>query len=350
MEFQCYRSGGLKMISDDSFDPFLASLGWDHDFQRSFAETDVSEFQVGRIVGQGKGHYHLQVTLQSTQEAAITTKFHDSIREAADFPTVGDWVTYKLGVGNQHASIHRIIKRKSLLQRRRAGSEHDMQMIAANVDEIFIVTSCNEDFDVPRLGRYIALARDSEITPIFVLTKTDLSSNPQEYVSQLKAAFQRIPVLLVSNQHPESIEQLKEFFGSGKTAVLLGSSGVGKSTLTNELLGFNSQKTQTVSSESRGRHTTTARNLRFTRWGGIVIDTPGMQEISEQPREDDLQKNFADLEELALKCKFSNCLHKNEPGCSVKKAVSSGQVTAARMEAYVRALEIESSKMPKYSR
>ena len=338
------------MMSEGSSDPFFASLGWNHDFIKSFAETDGLGFQAARIVGQGKGHYHLQVSLQTTQEAAITTKFHDSIRQAAEFPTVGDWVTFKPGAGNQHASIHRILKRKSLLQRRRAGSDHEMQLIAANVDEILIVTSCNEDFDIPRLSRYVALAQDSKIAPIFVLTKTDLSPDPPQYVSRLKMAFQQVPVLLFSNQQPGSIEPLKEFFGFGKTAVLLGSSGVGKSTLTNELLGFHSQKTQTLSSESRGRHTTTARNLRFTRWGGIVIDTPGMQEISEQPREDDLQKNFADLEQLALKCKFSNCLHKNEPGCALKKAMNHGEITVARLEAYARAMEIDSNKLPKYSR
>jgi ribosome biogenesis GTPase len=325
-------------ISPSGFDPFLVSLGWDDFFQAEIQEMDLSNFFLARVMGQGKGHYHIQATPEKTREAAITSKFHAAVKESTDFPAVGDWVAFDPGVGSQQATIHRVLKRKSFLQRKRSGSQSDMQPIAANVDFMLIVTSCNEDFDLKRLQRYIALARDSGCMPALLLTKSDLCSNPDDYLMKLKSEFESIEAFAISSRDLHSVDRLQKFFSPGKTTVLLGSSGVGKSTLTNYLLGTDSQKTQVVSSQSKGKHTTTARSLRFTRWGGLVMDTPGMQEISEVVHEDDLQLKFSDIEELMLRCKFTTCQHKNEPGCAVQKQLKTGELKADRWAAYISAV------------
>lgn len=317
-----------------SRDPFLRSLGWDDFFQATFDELGAGSLRPARIVGQGKGHYHLQIAPNETFEAAITSRLHAAAREAADFPTVGDWVAYVPGVGKHHATIHHVLKRKSCLQRRRARTPNEMQLIAANVDSMFVVTSCNEDFDLPRIGRYVALAKDSFCAPVLVLSKVDVCAEPEKYLGQLRAEFPTLEIFALSARVPDSIEALRKFFESGKTVVLLGSSGVGKSTLTNELLGTEVQRTQAITAEAKGRHTTTARNLRFTRWGGLVMDTPGMQEIAEVVREEDLQKDFSDVEELTLRCKFTTCQHKNEPGCAIQAALKAGELASERWQAY----------------
>ncbi len=333
-------------------DAFLNSLGWSDFFQSSFDQDADSKLSAGRVTGQGRGHYQIQVAGDEILEAAITSKFHDSIQNPTGFPAVGDWVAFLRGQGNHQATIHHVLKRKNSLQRRRAGAQQDVQMIAANVDFMLIVSSCNEDFDLARLGRYIALGRESDCETALLLTKADLCANPEEYTDKFKAQFKGIEVLTISSQDPQSLEQLKKFFAPGKTSVLLGSSGVGKSTLTNFLLGFEAQKTGALSSESKGRHTTTSRNLRFTRWGGMVIDTPGMQEISAVHSDAGLQKDFSDIEELILRCKFTDCGHKSEPGCAILRARKNGELRAERWEEYLAALSGAGrrQKKKKYSR
>ena len=311
---------------------FLRSLGWNDFFQAGF--DDKADFVPGRITGQGRGHYQAQVSSEQTLDATITSKFQDAAKDPASFPAIGDWVALRRGEGNTQATIHRILSRVNTIQRKKSGAQASVQMIAANVDNLFIVSSMNEDFDLPRLGRYIELGREPACQTILLLTKSDLSANPAAYVDRFKASFKGVEALVISREDPDSMAVLQSYFTPGKTSLLLGSSGVGKSTLTNYLLGSDAQKTGAVTSEARGRHTTTARTLRFTRWGGLVIDTPGMQEVYAVAPSKNLQNDYSDIKDLELLCKFTNCTHKNEPGCALLAALKNGTLHTERWQQY----------------
>ncbi len=321
-----------------SSNPFLLSLGWSDFFQASFDAVEGGRpsgaFAPGRIVSQGRGNYRVLVAAEVVLEAVVTGKLHKAAKDGAGFPTVGDWVAISLGQGNRKAEIHRVLERKSLIQRRRVGNVRETQSIAANVDFLFIVTSLNEDFDLERLGRYLALGRESGVKPILLLTKTDLCAHPEEYIERVQTEFPGVQFFAISNRDSASLEGLQTYFVPGLTSVLVGSSGVGKSTLSNFLLGVEAQKTSDVSYDSRGKHTTTARYLLTTRWGGVVIDTPGMQEIAVVSEIE--VDAFPDVEELVLRCKFTNCRHAGEPGCAVARALLEGSLPAERWSAYLR--------------
>lgn len=319
------------------FDPFLLSLGWNAFFQKSLGEYGDEKTKIGRLIGQARGHYLLQVTSEFVLEAVLSSKDRHKASVAADFPAVGDWVTYSLEEGSEQAQILQVLNRKNSIQRRRPGSKHDVQLMAANVDYMLIVSSLNEDFNLDRLGRYIELAEKSAVTPVLLLTKADLCPSYEKYVGSFKARFENVEVFLLSNQDVQSIDQLQKFFALGMTSILLGSSGVGKSTLANYLLGAESLKTGSVTSESRGRHTTTSRNLLVTRWGGLVIDTPGMQGIANLGQEDARKKDFSEIESVILQCKFTNCQHKSEPSCAVKGALKNGSLSEERWNEYLEA-------------
>jgi ribosome biogenesis GTPase len=331
-------------------DPFLIVLGWNDFFQAGLvASHDVVKLEPGRVIGQGRGHYTVQTSAEEILEAAITTKLHDDISDAAGFPTVGDWVMFNCRDGSEQATIHRVLQRKSLIQRRRSGAQQEMQLIAANADFLLVVHSLSEDFNLERLGRFIALGNEPGCTTAVVLTKADLCANASEYVDKVKGEFKDIEVFAISESDLQSLAALEKFFSPGKTSVLLGSSGVGKSTLTNYLLGFESQKTQSLGSNSRGRHTTTARHLRVTRFGGLVMDTPGMQDISAGPQKD-FAKDFSDLEETMLGCKFTNCQHKSEPGCAILELIRTGHLSSERWAKYLAAKAVSQRREKKRSR
>ncbi len=317
-------------------DPFLVSLGWSDFFQTSFSEhADPGSFP-GRVISQGKGHYHVQIGPQAVIEAGITSGLRQTAATAIDLPGVGDWVALTAENGTTKANIQRVLQRKSVLQRKRAGTAHETQLIVTNVDFVFIVTSLNEDFDLQRLGRYLALCKDCGAKPIFLLTKTDLCQDPDHFIQQLRTDFGDVDTFKISKNNMASMEQLHTFFAPGLTSVLLGSSGVGKSTLTNFLLGSEFQKTRDLSGEAKGRHTTTSRNLLVTRWGGLVIDTPGMQEIAMLNSTVGTHKKFPDIEELMLRCKFTNCRHGNDPGCAISAALKKGTLLQDRWNDFLR--------------
>jgi ribosome biogenesis GTPase len=325
----------MTQIPQSSSDSFPNSFGWNEFFQASFQKDRSEEFIIGRVVSQGRGHYRVQVSSDREVEAAVTSKFHNSSQTPSDFPAVGDWVTLTLGPDGGPSSIHRVLGRKNSVQRKRLGAKSDMQIIATNIDYLLIVSSCNEDFDLERLGRYVDLGQQNDCTTVFLLTKADLCPDPDEYIRQCKAKFANVEAVAISTRDPKSLEDLHRFFSRGQTSVLVGSSGVGKSTLTNFLLGFEGQKTQAVSSESKGRHTTTSRNLKMTRWGGLVIDTPGMQDITADNDGDLHVRKFSDVEDMALACKFTDCQHNTEPGCAIRQALKSGILTKDRWEEYL---------------
>lgn len=317
--------------------PFLQSIGWNESFQISFESfqniQSETTFAPARIVSQGRDTYRVLVKPELILEAAVTGRLHKLAKDGAGFPAVGDWVAITLGESHHKAEIHHVLARKSLVQRRRVGNTHENQIIAANVDFLMIVTSLNEDFDLDRLGRYIALGQESGVTPVLLLTKSDLCLNPQDYTLKIRSQFPDVQSFAISDRDPRSFEALQVFFGAGVTSVLVGSSGVGKSTLCNFLIGVDEQKTSVVGTDSRGKHTTTARSLLVTRWGGMVIDTPGMQEIATVSEA--VVEGFPDIEELILKCKFTNCRHGKDPGCAVARALKDGALGMERWLGYL---------------
>lgn len=317
--------------------PFLLSLGWSKFFQSSFEACKhnhpATAFAPARIVSQGRGNYKVLVEPELILEAVVTGKLHKVAKDGAGFPAVGDWVAINLSEGNRKAEIHQVLTRKSLVQRRRVGNKHENQIIAANVDFLIIVTSLNEDFDLERLGRYISLGQESGVTPVLLLTKTDLCLHPEEYIKKINSQFPEVKSLAISDRDPASFEALKVFFLPGMASVLVGSSGVGKSTLCNFLSRADTQKTSEVSTDSRGKHTTTARSLLITRWGGLVIDTPGMQEVAVVGEVE--AADFPDIEDLIAKCKFTNCRHGGDPGCAVLRALKDGSLNLKRWQTYL---------------
>ena len=319
-----------------TLDPFLQSIGWNEFFQENFEKLQIdhpeSGFVSGRVVSQGRDTYRVLVKPELILEAVVTGKLHKAAKDGAGFPAVGDWVAITLSEGNRKAEIHQVLERKSLVQRRRVGKKRQNQIIAANVDYLIIVTSLNEDFDLERLGRYLALGQESGVTPVILLTKADLCLDPKVYTEKIKSKFPDVKSLTISDRNPSSFDALQNYFSSGTAAVLVGSSGVGKSTLCNYLIGVDAQKTSEVGTESRGKHTTTARSLLITRWGGMVIDTPGMQEIAVVGEVE--AESFPVIEDLILKCKFTNCRHESDPGCAVARALKDGSLDPKSWQNY----------------
>lgn len=252
---------------------------------------------------------------------------------------VGDWVL----VNGESASLVRLLARRSLLQRRTEGSE-TFQLIAANIDTLLIVTSCNQDFNPSRLERYLAMANDAGVRPVIVLTKADTTADVERYRSQAAALQTELPVVVLNARDPAAAEQLAPWCGDGQTLALVGSSGVGKSTLLNTLAGSDAKETQLTGgireADAKGRHTTTSRSLHAIHGGGWVIDTPGMRSLHVSDAAAGLEALFSEISDLAPLCKFSNCTHQHEPGCAVLEAAASGRLDPDRLERW-RKLDAE---------
>lgn len=243
--------------------------------------------------------------------------------------TVGDWLLFD----QEHPNASRVLERKSLIKRRAPGHDRQVQLIAANIDTAFIVTSCNQDFNIARLERYIALAFEADVAPVIVLTKTDLCETPEQYVDQAKTISEMVPVVVLDARGEEPKAKLAEWCKPGKTVAFLGSSGVGKSTLANALSETLKIETQAIrEDDARGRHTTTRRQLHFIAGSCAVLDTPGMRELQLTDAASGVGELFSDLQDLAATCRFRDCLHTVEPGCAVLAAVENGELDAARVE------------------
>jgi len=251
--------------------------------------------------------------------------------------TVGDWLLYNAEL----PSHSEVLERKSLFKRRAAGHDRSIQMIAANVDTAFVVTSCNNDFNVARLERFLALAFEADVTPVIVLTKADLCEDTTPFVDQARAISDRVPVVLLNAKSEEPAAMLADWSKPGQTIAFLGTSGVGKSTLVNALFGTEQAETGAIrEDDSRGRHTTTSRQLHFTDIGLAILDTPGMRELQLAEAGGGLADLFADVVELATQCKFRDCAHESEPGCAVRAAIDAGTLDPERLERW-RKLEAE---------
>lgn len=314
----------------------IKNLGWNESLEREFSEyRDL--YTVGRIAVEYKHIYKVYLE-EGEALASVSGKMNYEALGREDYPAVGDWVVLdRVNSIKDRAFIHRILKRKSKFSRKYAGESTDEQIVATNVDVVFICMSLNDNFNLRRLERYIAAAWDSGARPVVVLTKADLCQNIQEKISQVSEVAIGIDVLCVSAVNNIGIEDIKSYIKPGVTVAFLGSSGIGKSTIINELIGENIQETQEVSIiESKGKHTTTNRELIELPDGGVVIDTPGMREFHIMDVEESLDNTFEDIEELALKCKFSDCSHTSEPKCAVREAIENSTLSMSRYENYVK--------------
>jgi ribosome biogenesis GTPase len=300
----------------------LADLGWDHFFRQQVTEDELSTRLPARVMNVQRSG--LQVAGDDINQRLGWTA---GVR---DFGlTVGDWVLLEKR-GNR---IVRRLERKSLFKRRAAGTDRTEQLIAANVDTLFIVSSCNQDFNEARLERYLAIAREAQTLAVIVLTKADLAGDPQDYVGRATRLAPAIQAEAVNALSRDNLACLDPWLMRGQTIALLGSSGVGKSTLTNTLLGDGQVATQAVrADDARGQHTTTARSMHLLPGGAWLLDTPGMRELQLADVRTGLADVFAEISALAADCRFTDCQHDGEPGCAIESAIALGQVDGARLD------------------
>ncbi len=269
-------------------------------------------------------------------DASVSGKFAYQANDQTSFPAVGDWVMIDRVDGSAgNAIIHHILRRKSVLARQAAGTENAGQIIAANIDTIFICMSLNADFNIRRMERYLTIAWDSMATPVIVLTKSDLCIDLPEKLDEVSSVSMGVDVISCSSENEDGHEAINAYVGQGKTIAFIGSSGVGKSTLINRLMGQDLLATKAIrEDDAKGRHTTTHRQLLLLPNGGIVIDTPGMREL--QIYTGNLSKTFEDIEDIAARCKFGDCSHGTEPGCAIREAIENGTLSEKRFESYLK--------------
>lgn len=315
----------------------LDELGWNDFFASAFAPYAEQGLVPARVVAQ-KGLTQVSTGEMETY-ADLAGKLRHELKGASGgvHPAVGDWVALRPSTGDGRAVIHAILPRKSKFSRKSPGQRTEEQVVAANVDTIFLVSGLDGDFNPRRIERYLTAAWDSGAQPVVVLNKLDRCDDPETCLLEAQSIAMGVSVHRVSALKGTNVEELAAYLGPGQTVGLLGSSGVGKSTLTNRLLGREAQRTAEVrEGDDRGRHTTTHRELFVAPTGGLLIDTPGLREI--QLWEGDLgqgiESAFPDIEALAEGCRFADCQHQSEPGCAVAAAAESGELPAERLESY----------------
>ncbi|MCW8917944.1 MAG: ribosome small subunit-dependent GTPase A [Gammaproteobacteria bacterium] len=304
----------------------LSNLGWNNFFQQQLTLEEYETCTPARVFGQERSLLQL-VTASGNVTLPISASMVDI--------TVGDWLL----LDGDHQFL-RLLNRVSLFTRKAAGKKASRQLIAANINTVFVVSSMNLDFNPNRLERYLALANEADVEAVIVLTKTDCCENQESYISRARSLGRMLDVVAVNSLEKSSVDQLIPWCQPGKTVAFLGSSGVGKSTLINTLSGQSVQRTQAIrEDDDKGRHTTTGRSLHVLSSGVLLLDTPGMRELQLADCEHGLDETFSEITTLAYKCKFSDCHHQNEPGCAVRKEIEAGKLDERRLDSYLKLMK-----------
>lgn len=312
----------------------MKEMGWREHFDQQIDEED-QKLTPARVVRQDVNRYHL-MSEAGRLYGILPGRMRAEALSKADLPAVGDWVLCSPAdaADPTQVVIERVLQRFSKFSRKEAGEKFDEQIVAANVDTVFIVTGLDDNFNPNRIERYLVLAWNSGANPVIVLSKLDLVDDIEEAMKLISPIAMGAPVHAVSALNEEGLDELAAYTGPGKTVALLGSSGVGKSTLINAFLGYEHFETGEVrEGDSKGRHTTTHRELCKIENGGMLIDTPGMREIQFWS-DDATAAGFDDVEELALQCRFTDCSHESEPGCAIRAAIETDEMEASRLESY----------------
>lgn len=305
--------------------PSLPQLGWRPFFQQQLSLEELEQYQIGRVVEQHRNG--IVVANEAGLHQVLLGQDKDTV-------CVGDWVLF-----DTELRLQRSLERQSIFQRKAPGSKLNNQLIAANVDSLFIVCSLNHDFNLSRIERYLALAKEAMVEPVIVLTKADLCPQVEALCQQVQQLDPLLMVHSVNALASDSLEVLAGYCQQGKTVALLGSSGVGKSTLVNTLLGQEAQQTGGIrEDDSKGRHTTTHRALKWLPQGAMLMDTPGMRELQLSDCEQGVNATFSEISELVKQCRFSDCSHQNEPGCAVQAALATGEIDERRWHSYQKLL------------
>ena len=323
----------------------LEDLGYNEKFEQYRIEHNLADFEIGRVVSEYKNRYVVK-TLKGDFDAEITGNLRYSAQSREDFPAIGDWVALKI-YDDGLALIYQVLQRFSVLKRHTVGRTSKLQIIAANVDYAFLVQSVDRDFNINRLERYLTICHSSHIRPIIILTKTDLISKQRidELRKRIEQRINDTPVIAISNETKEGYGALEKILEQGKTYCMLGSSGVGKSTLLNNLSGHTVMRTDAISkSSSKGRHITSHRELLVLETGGILIDNPGMREIGITDNESGFETTFDTIINLTQHCKFNDCTHTSEKGCAVLEALENGELDQETYKNYMK-LEREKTRL-----
>ncbi|MDJ0533740.1 MAG: ribosome small subunit-dependent GTPase A [Xenococcaceae cyanobacterium MO_207.B15] len=312
----------------------LELFGWNSALACSFEPYAKDGYSVGRITLEYRGEYTLYSELGEVR-AKISGKLRHQITDGGEFPAIGDWVVIKTRQNEQSATIYGIMPRKSKFSRKTVGGKTSEQIVAANIDTALLVSGLDNDFNLRRIERYLILTWESGANPIIVLNKADACSEVEQCVAEVEAIAPGVPIIVLSAVLKQGLDELKNYIQPGMTVAMLGSSGVGKSTIANQLMGGELQKVQPVRhGDNRGKHTTTHRELFLLPGGGVIIDTPGMREIQIWATETSFEQTFTDIEMLAKKCRFRDCQHSHEPDCAVQNAILQGVLDERRFLNY----------------